>query len=1500
MDRLLHGRFAEEMEDWSGDFALSMDPQPTIAPTKTTSNDDDEEDDEDDDMEDWDKELTCTTLDYDGYASQREENNSFFRSLLPNVDLLGAPPSPLDDRLAPSSPDAKRATLTVAGLPDSQKLLENAHACFRNAPSGPPPLASVRATPLLTLEADGFPAFNEVQLHDWLKNVVQTKDEAALAEEASWLTPCDSDIFLHAKGGIAAMRLSLASFGARLSHCIRRRRLVDARKLLEAYFRDLELESSLLVGCDADAYILGGWSMEILQLAIEALQPTEHDVLFADYVALCGRLYPAWHAVWALLECRYVLHHWSHYESGKNYSWQMDLVLDTGASLHIEPGLGQTVALRYLSLLSTADDPTSSCPITVALDMGLLSLGTSAIAIHAAVLCDIQAMADRRSPLHDVPIPSIFHDDPPAVLAHAAPSSSLQLLEPDGVHRLEWLESLYARLEMPHDTLLKAKCAYVLGRSMLHSTTSLCEALAMEGLRLLDVGYGLAFLPGPSQRQGVLGPSGRDTLELLGAALQHNKKYPFAIAAYESAARVYCFEFINRRGYEKLDRLCSSVCLHEGDLDRALLYHDRVLQWTKELENCHEFVFIVQMINGILLQQCHFQVAEQRLASAFVALQDPSVPNLPPPCLAQLPPRSFHFKLQHDLDGWLQHMISLHLCLRDVYRATGRWQDALAVLQHLLAYEANYRLKLPRGKRVALTLLVAEDALKMRQLELCLSMLRTIEAEANDAKDHRHALETMGSFRYIRCRFRCYLFKAQFHRASFWLGLAAAKASTVREQADVALYGARCLFALHARSLHESAGLLRATSSRWNTPADGPMLRLLTSHEQRVFQAYMENHWTLAGSYADEAIRRTWSALDLFRTLNDSARQLKALLVLIDASMDAANDVASSSLESSIKQALVLAGETARPMHMVRALVACATVRCWHLQTPTVDVVQLYEQALLLLQAVFLRRTESVETPWQPLLPFAPSVLAQLERVVASLLLIGAHLTRLEWSSPSDLLSLTDLQRLYWSLNATTYWTTSTSRDAAAPTALPDMGGGVPRTASGTRLPRSVYSHQKQLSLSSLSDMMAAVFRRPNDPFLVVAAVPDPPFAYVGPLHGHGALHMPLPDVSRVRSYSAPVGHEGSASSNADWDDTDLELEVDGADFWHACSQEHRKHTMALAASYEALDGAWGDWHAAATANTKYMSGRLTPAAYRLANLRLIYDLNSRQTLAASSSSSWPPQHPWPWSILLPTATQTTVALVQPQDEPLQVTRFRSAHVADWRAHVTKLSLNPTLQSLDISRVLRLLGPKVLIKVLSSILLETPLIVVSSSVTLVHEVIYAILFLLKPFQWHYLVAPYLSLASLTSLLDLLRLYTQHKTSTTSEPPFIVGVALDTWRECAYQLSRWPLAKACGGCISVLHVEKDTPSVFQKASNPAFAVHLPSKLRKLVVEAASTEHATPSQVMAAIDRVYDIVLRSCQKTHSFKQWFRLENLEFVKLFQLTWTYQSYLKTTAESV
>ncbi|OQR97027.1 hypothetical protein ACHHYP_12899 [Achlya hypogyna] len=1467
MDRLLLGRYAEDVEDWSSDFSIALPPPPRPGVR--------DDGDDDDDIEDWDKELlSCSTLDCDGYAAQREENNSFFRSLLPNLDLL------------PPSPTAQRA-----GLPDTHKLLECARSTFRNTESAAPLLAFAKATPLLTLEADGFPVFSEAQLEEWLSTFVQNKEDAAMAQEGQFYGTAGPT-----EEPSASTRDTLQDIACRLSYCIRRGRLEPARVLLTTFFARVEGEAV----DDREAYIMGGWCMEVVQLAIEVLVPSTKDgtQAFGDVVQRCHQRFPAWRAVWGLLECRYVLHHWATVDS---YPWQVLLEVppDTFAA---EGPLGLAVLRRLFALFALAgEEAAKPAPeMTVALDMGLLSLGTSAAALQAAILCDVQSAAERRSPLCDEPIPAVYRDD----AADEPPSAIAQLFEADSGPRLDHLEGLYTQLAMPHDLFVKAKVGHVLSRALLPvpSAWPLGESLAVEALRLLDVGYPLAYLKGPAQRQGLLGAVGRDCLEatvrssnddgltlLQGALLTHGKKYRFAIAAYESAARLYCFQHLNRRGYEKLDRLCSGLCLHEGDLARALLYHDRVLQWSKEQENRHEYVYIVQMINGILLQQSQFRLAEQRVAAAFVALLDPTAPGLPPPCMSPLPPRSFHFKALADLDSWLLQQIQLHLCLRDIYRATGRWQEALRVLQHVLAFEP--RVKLPRGQRAALTLLAAEDALKTRQLELCLSLLRTVE---QDAPDSRPAFETLASLRYATCRSRCYFFKEQFHRASYWLGVASAKAATVREQADVALATARCLLALHARTLREAdAGMARTASVRWSVPPDAPALRLLTPTEQATFAAFMEHHGAL-GSYVDEGYARGLAAAELYATLHDRARELKALLLLLDherSLLERALGVVSvttvlaetaplGQLEAWAARALALAAETARPLPMAAVLATTALVRCWRLQAsplgpsaPPPDVTQLYEQAARLLQGVFLRHDPA---GWVLQLPFAPGVVAKLEQVVGALLLTGATLSALGWLPAPDVLSLAELGELIWTLHATSYWTSAkeVATDAELP-ALPPL-----RTAPA----RQAFQHQKHVSLSSLSELMAAVFRRSPEPA-------DPPFAYVGPLPGAVASA----DGARGRSYSAPVGPEASRSSAADWDDADLELEADGDDFWRACSQEQRRQTMARAgaAAYAAqpLDALWGAWHALATSDRKYQAGRLSPAAYRLANLRLIHSL--ARDPPRTDASCDPPR--WPWGVLLQAQTLThTVAIVQPLDAPAQVSRFKSAAVHDWRAAVARLPLNPWLPTADISRVLGLLGAKALVQVLASLLLEVPLVVVGQSPAAVQEVVYILLALLRPFQWHYLVLPFASMGSLVSVVELLHLYTRHKSPSTSEPPFVVGLGIDAWAECTYQLAG---GKACAACIGVLHVDAGT---FQKAANPAYAVPLPAKLRRMVVDAAAAEHATSATVANAIDRVYDVLLRTCQKTRDFKQWFRLESLEFVKRFEQTWTYQSHVKQGADAV
>ncbi|OQS03138.1 hypothetical protein THRCLA_04570 [Thraustotheca clavata] len=1440
MDRILL-----DMEDWSSDFSLDTS-KPRVQ--------DDEENEED-----WDKELvTCTTLDLDGYASQREENNSFFRSLLPNVDLA----------LPPVSIDLNTYNLVEEAC-GSNKQVEKSEC-----------------EPSILLTLEGFAAFDCGQLQEWLKKVVRNKVDAALALEQMYPN-CPRIENLFGKSN----RDALESWCANLSYYIRRGCGDEARKMTQEYFDYLDVAAL----SESEVHLLGGWSSEILQLIIEIFVPSNSNDgqqrLFAQYVQKCWQLFSSWHLVLALIECRYVLHHWHLFERiDTTYCWQLPLDLQK-EHVSAENVLAQEVIQRYLTIFYLVSDGSSENiqpSMILAVDMGLLSLSTNKLSLQVSVLCDLQNILDRKSPLHERTIPSVIRDDP----SEPTDSQSVLLLPLDLNASLDWLENLYPRLEMPHDLFIKAKCAHVLSRSLLSSQSDIAESLAFEALRLLDIGYSLSFLKGSCQHQGLLSPFGRECLEIYGAALSNNKKYSLTILAYECAENVYCFNHLNQRGYEKIDRLCTSLCLREDDLPQALIYHDRVLQWSKNQENLNEFIYITQMINTILLQQNEFRQAEQRIIAALDAIHDPSAVNLPAPYHVLTPSTSFRFKYTDNLDSWLLHDLTLHLCLRDIYRATGRWLDAILVLQHILAYENTQKIKLPRGKRVALTLLIAEDALKTRQLELSISMLRSIEHNAMELKgvDHRNALDIMSSYRYIKCRFRCYMHKEQYHRTSLWIAIAKAKGITIRQQAEIHLYYARCLIKLHHRSLRDAENSVQRTcSSRWNiNNSEASVLRLLSPIEQSTFQDFMERHWALE-SYQNEFHTQAWNAFEFFGTLNDNVRQLKTLLLLIDVELLSLEtkygvpfgspSVNVSQLITWVTQALTLAKDTAQPMYMIRSLVASALSKCWQSQYSLLDLSALYNQATLLLKTVYLKMVdrEMYNTTWLPMLPFSPNTMCQLEQIVGSLLFIAVNLSHL--GSPPELLGLVDLQQLYWYLNKITYWT-QTTETKVIPVAEPQLDNL--RTASGQRLPRQ-SGHQKQLSLSSLSDMMASVFRRSNDPFLVYQQVPDPPFAYVAPLKGMSGLQIPSPDLSRVRSYSAPVGHEGSFSST-DWDDTDLELEVEGADFWRACTQEHRKKTMAkfVATCYtESLDPMWGLWHSAVLSDKKFQNGRLTPTAHRQAYLTLIREL-SKFTIPMSSATDEIPQ--FPWSILMQsTSTFQTISFRQPVCGDIQVSWFTSNTIQEWQTQATKLiSLEPS--SPDISRVVNLLGANVLMKVLSSVLLENPLIVVSSSSTIAQEVLYVIVSLLHPFQWHYLFLPYMSMSSIPIFLELLRSYTAYKSSTTSEAPFLIGMSLDAWSESVYRLTGFPCNKQCGSCISVLHVETNSVK-FQKASNPSYSVNLPSKLRKLVIDSPTRD---------SIQHVINVIVTTCQKTPNYRQWFRLENLDFVKQFQLTWTYQASLK------
>ncbi|RHY79942.1 hypothetical protein DYB30_000936 [Aphanomyces astaci] len=1535
--RPLVNRTTSDVEDWSEEFSLRPLPMyPSLSHLEVDlavvdeKDGDDEHDDGNDEEEDedWDMELIGTAAD----DAQREESNSFFRALLATTDG--------PDACGVGGGDTGAGVGRAYTLPDTYKLIENAKHCFeathRRPSSGvvyPP------ATTLLTLELDGFPLYANKQLEEWLQHIVQPKEQAAMGLEKQWSHHvCPDDVL----SGLAPD--TLHRFSQLLVYFVRRSHVPEAKLLLQAFANQLDeprwyqlQDTSAVHGkpTEDDEWhnLWGGWSVEIAQVAIEICHPPQGESLFANVVSKCHQLFPAWRQAMTLVECRYVSHHWAYFQSHQ-YVWQRPLEVVVEPVVFATPfPSGQDLLRRYLALYTALndDDVKQHAGNLSGADMGLLSTSTRATSVQVLVLCDVQNLVDRLSPITDENIPPIFHDDQMSSRhSHdSEPQDALdELFHPDNcMLRMESLEASYVKLAMPHDVLVKAKCAHVLSRMMLGHTEMwpLCESLAMEALRLLDIGFPLSFPKGESQRQGLFGHVGRHVLEtLVGAVLAHNNKYRFAIASYEAAQQLYSFQYLNRRGYEKLDRVCCGLCLHQGDLDRALQYHDRVLQWTKEHENCNEFVYITQMINSILLQQSQFRLAAHRLRDALMALRDP-LAVLPPAYTKSAAParRLFHYKFHaNGYDAWFLHDIQLHLCLRDVYKASGRGQEALHVLQHVLSYEPKF--KLPRGRRIHLTMLVAEDALKLRQLELCISMLRTIEHDiamdnnntaTTTVLESKHAWEVMATFRYLKCRARCYFYKGQYHRCALWLAVAASKGLSVRQRADVDALGSRCLLQLHHKQLQdgEFAPLQRTMSGRWGFTAQEPSLGLLlsTKSEQDSFHSAMDDHWNIR-SYTDACTLLCWKAFDLYGTLNDPVRQAKVVLTLVRLDMLAlekhTSDVSSLHQATALaRQALDLAAESAVPMKVLTALVYTAQLQCWWTKCnpdhDTHELVATTDEALRLLFAIFLRQVRGSQDSIHvvPLLPFPPSVLMQLEAVVGTLLHVGATITQLDGVDVHALFSWRDLESAYHCLNKCTYWYSAQPETPASDDSNPQPVAARPVHVRVGRQPQ----HQKQLSLSSISDIVSfSFFRRPDSFTCADHGTPLPlsPFAYVGPIKSRGVSSAAAGD-ARSRSQSAPATNDADPSTapNPD-DDGELEVEPDGVDFWRACNQEYRKQHMVQWSSnmYAAdSDALWGIWYCHRVTDRKFKSGRVTPSAFRLASLKLIFDIR----LLSHSTALHP----------LPTTLGTTdsfgvvlherdcISVVKHSttthtSSPVDVFTFPASNALSLHQGIAGVPFqNQAVTSAQVERVLLYLGPKVLMKVLSSMLLEIPLIVVHSSTSVVQEVLFVLTHLMHPFRWSFPMLPALPMSCTSMFADLIQDYTKAKQKHRPMAPFVAGISMDMWRECTYRLSTVQSSSDCATCISVLQVNLSSKCKFQLASNRSSAVYMQPRLRRYVVDAVTTTTGGPASAAleAALQEVYRVILQSFQKAPSFKQWFRLESQEFTKLFQATATCQAYL-------
>lgn len=610
---------------------------------------------------------------------------------------------------------------------------------------------------------------------------------------------------------------------------------------------------------------------------------------------------------------------------------------------------------------------------------------SNSICLQALVICDIQSLYESKSVLGEMTMPELaelfeFDDDDADIKhdvtlfdeSHDLTTRLLELLKPNTGIRCSALCHYYDLLSATAFPLVKAKCASVLSGMHLSaaslSNLRVAESLAYEAIRLLErvTSNKLATIASDGftsmfNNDGLLSDLGREVLEVLGNVLIKNQKYRYGVVCLEAARTL--FSFMNQgMEYEKLDRLLCSLSLQADDVKRALPLHEKVAASTQRQGNINEYVYVTQVLINLWIREGHFSLAEEHLSSAFQHVRDQTsllspcysatiVQNGYPSCdttasitrsstmmtasssTSSSHSGSFYLSsrssgISGELDIWLNHDISLHLLLRDIYHASGRCLEGMRVLEHLL----NYSTRLPRGKRTHIRMLLAEDALKMCMFDTSRYMFSLLDQEANFFCDKlrdnsiingsssgagsssgggsrsmggmgseaRYCFDMVFSVRYIMCRAKLFLRIGDYRHAFAWLSLAHIKSEREgpRKQAKLHYLDGKVFLSMYCEQLENVLAPSQSETVRPTRRASGSiyvqvddMLKAfsnslygLNRQEKERLQDRMmlfcECSEDVEKLY-DNGAKAYWTAFEKYQTLDDGVHQLKALLSII-------------------------------------------------------------------------------------------------------------------------------------------------------------------------------------------------------------------------------------------------------------------------------------------------------------------------------------------------------------------------------------------------------------------------------------------------------------------------------------------------------------------------------------------------------------------------------------------------------------------------------------------
>nr|CCA19697.1 conserved hypothetical protein [Albugo laibachii Nc14] len=537
-------------------------------------------------------------------------------------------------------------------------------------------------------------------------------------------------------------------------------------------------------------------------------------------------------------------------------------------------------------------------------------------------------------------------------------SQMLLLLRHDNEARKIALEALYEQLSIGAGALVKAKCAITLsGIHCLSSAGSMktAESLAYEALCLLDDCIRQQFNTVQMQateqsghrdncltlmyNDSLLSELGRETLELLGNVLIRNRKYRYGIQCLEASCALYSLLYQNR-DHEKLIRHMCALAIEADDSERALVLHETVMKSAQAQGNVNEYVYLTQIMANLWTREGNFMRAEQVVFTALQYLRDncvflpqyfsQSVSTSPLTDISSFNSRSATlttssislgsaFRSLHysECDTWLNHDISLHLVLRDIYRSSGRGHTALRVVNHVLCYS----LRLPRGKRSLLRMILAEEALRNRMSDVSQVTLQQLEQEAllfsdrnrdvgrdgnqYSMKDNSGVSRNIGrgiearlcydlvvSTRYIMCRVNSHMRRKEYFHAYAWVTIAHLRSDdkSLRFQAKLVYLDGKIL---HEWSREKIYGRL-SNATKADKPFVANIAQILKYFQSSVFslsaqeQGKLQQRLELFRNCTQDfrqgfthGNQAYWNAFERFQTLDDVRNQLKTLLGIV-------------------------------------------------------------------------------------------------------------------------------------------------------------------------------------------------------------------------------------------------------------------------------------------------------------------------------------------------------------------------------------------------------------------------------------------------------------------------------------------------------------------------------------------------------------------------------------------------------------------------------------------